>query len=296
MDILNDIKRTFKTGGILTQLIIINVAVFFAVNVIDILLMLFVQQLSETFSIVDWFSVPSSLENLIFKPWTPLSYMFLHKDLMHLAINMLWLYWFGKLFIHFIGKKQILTVYIYGGLAGAAIFIVIFNVLPYFTPFVGSPMLGASAAVMAVVLAVAFYQPDYEINLMLVGQVKLKYIALITIALDVLFVFGNNAGGHLAHLGGALLGYYFIKDYRNGNDWSIGFDKFTKKIIAYFSSDKKMKVVYKKGNAPRNDMNFNKMKHDDEKRLNEILDKISKYGYKGLSKEEKEFLFKQGKK
>jgi hypothetical protein len=209
---------------------------------------------------------------------------------------MLWLYWFGKLFIYFIGEKKLLSVYIYGGLTGAAIFILMFNIVPIFAPFVGSPMLGASAAIMAIVMAVSFYQPDYEINLMFIGPVKLKYVALVTIALDLLYVFSSNSGGHLAHLGGALFGYLYSREYKKGHDLSIGFNRFFGKIINIFSPDKKLKVVYRSGNVPRDDMDYNKLRKDNEVLLNKILDKISKHGYGSLTKDEKEFLFKQSKK
>lgn len=297
MDIWNDIKKTYQTGGTLIQLIIINIAVFFAVNFIDILVALFRSGEVNTFSIVYWLAVPSHFGTLIFKPWTLLTYMFLHQDFMHILFNMLWLYWFGKLFVYFIGVKQMLAVYVYGGLAGALAFIVIINVFPLFGIFQGVPMLGASAAVMALVMAVAFYKPDYQINLMFIGPVKLKYVAWITIALDLMYVFGSNAGGHIAHLGGALLGYLYIQNYKKGIDWSLSFNGFIQKMLAFFQPDKKrMKVVYKKGSAPANDLDWNKLKRDDEAKLDRILDKISKHGYGSLTSEEKEFLFKQGKK
>ncbi len=297
MDIWNDIKKTYQSGGILIQLIIINVAVFFTVNFIDILVLVITSSASGfPFSIVNWLAVPSDLLSLLLKPWTLVTYMFLHKDFMHILFNMLWLYWFGKLFVYFIGNKQMLAVYVYGGLAGALAFIIIINVFPLFGAFQGLPMLGASAAVMAVVMAVAFYQPDYKINLMFIGPVKLQYVAIITIALDLMYVFSSNAGGHIAHLGGAILGYFYIKNYRKGVDWSKGFNIAMQKIISFVKPATKMKVVYKKGSAPASDLEWNKHKRDDEAKLDRILDKISKHGYGSLTVEEKEFLFKQGKK
>jgi hypothetical protein len=149
---------------------------------------------------------------------------------------------------------------------------------------------------MAVVMAVAFYQPDYKINLMFIGPVKLQYVAIITIALDLMYVFSSNAGGHIAHLGGAILGYFYIKNYRKGVDWSKGFNLAMQKIISFVKPATKMKVVYKKGSAPASDLEWNKHKRDDEAKLDRILDKISKHGYGSLTVEEKEFLFKQGKK
>ncbi len=300
MDILNDIKRTFKEGGILIQLIYINTAIFVLVNVIDVLLMLFLPGNGMYFGVVNWFAVPSGLHSLLLKPWTPLTYMFLHKGFMHILFNMLWLYWFGKLFIYFIGEKRLLSVYIYGGLAGAALFIAVFNLLPFFTPIANYAIaLGASASIMAIVVAVCFYKPDYEINLMFIGNVKLKYIGLITVGLDLLSAFGNNAGGHIAHLGGALLGYYFIKAYRNGKDWSIGFNRFYTKVESLFKSQSKMHVSYRNENVPKDDGEYNRAKNQnkkqEQKELDQILEKISKHGYTSLNKEEKDFLFKQKK-
>ena len=294
--IWEDIKRTFKDGGVLIQLIYVNVAIFFLVNILDVILMLVLPGNGIYFSLVNWFAVPSGLHALVFKPWTPFTYMLLHKDFMHILFNMLWLYWFGKLFIHFIGEKKLLSVYVYGGLSGAALFIVMYNLIPYFAPVANfSIALGASASIMAIVVAVSFFKPDYQINLMFIGPVKLMYVGLITIALDIMFMFGSNAGGHLAHLGGALFGYFYIKSYRDGKDWSVGFNKFADKVIAFFKPKDKMKVSYKK-DIPKNDWDYNASKKKNQKETDRILDKISKHGYGSLSKKEKDFLFKQGKK
>ena len=152
-----------------------------------------------------WLAVPADLGSLIYKPWTLITYMFLHYDFLHILFNMLWLFWFGQLFMQFIIPKRMLSVYLLGGLSGALLYIIAFNLIPAFQPSVPvSIALGASASVYAVVVAVCAYIPDYSMGLLLIGRVKLKYIAIVVVVIDILSISQGNAGGHIAHLGGAL--------------------------------------------------------------------------------------------
>lgn len=193
----------------------------------------------------------------------------------------------------YLNEKRLLSVYLVGGLAGAALYILAFNVFPVFQPQVpASVALGASASVMAIVIAISVYVPDYSINLLFIGPVKLKYIAFVAILLDVLSIAGSNAGGHIAHLGGALFGYAYIAQYRKGRNITRGFDRMMDSLFSLFKPRPKFKVTHKR---PKTDIEYNKEKNKDRARMDKILEKISKHGYDSLTKEEKEILFRQGK-
>ncbi len=291
MSIIDEIKKSFKSGSALIKLIYINIAVFLTVKLIGTFITLL--QLNTGFSLVTWFAVPADLNNLIYKPWTIFTYMFLHQDFLHILFNMLWLYWFGMIFLSYFDNKKLLSVYIVGGLAGAALYILSFNIFPLFDQVLPmSYALGASASVIAIVVAISVYAPNHTINLLFFGPVKLKYIAIISIVLDVLSIASSNAGGHIAHLGGALFGYLYISQLRKGKNITKGFDRFMDKILSLFKPQDKFKVTYKR---PVSDYEYNKDKATKQKGIDEILDKIAKSGYDSLTKKEKEILFKNSK-
>ncbi len=291
MSIADEIKKSFKSGSALIKLIYVNIAVFLAVKLIGTLITLL--QLNTGFSLVTWFAVPADINNLLFKPWTIFTYMFLHQDFLHIIFNMLWLFWFGQIFLQHFDNKKLLSVYIVGGLAGAALFILSFNLFPLFDQAVPiSIALGASASVMAIVIAISVYIPNHKIHLMFLGPVPLKYIALFSIALDILSIASENAGGHIAHLGGALFGYLYITQMRKGKNITKGFDRFMDKVFAWFKPKDKFKVTYKR---PVSDIEYNKTKVSNQKDIDKILDKIADKGYDSLSKSEKEVLFKTGR-
>jgi rhomboid family protein len=294
MNITDEIKQSFKYGSMLTKIIYINLAVFVIVRLVEVFYMLFNIGDASQFPLLMWLAVPADLGELLYKPWTIFTYMFLHHDFIHILFNLLWFYWFGKIFLQYLTEKQLLNVYILGGVFGALLYIVAFNLLPLFQPYLQSSIaLGASAAVLAVVVSISFYVPNYTLNLMFIGPIKLKYIALISIAIDVLSIAGANSGGHIAHLGGALFGYIFISQYKSGKEFSLDFDKFFKSIAKLFKSKPKIKVTYKK---PKTDMEYNAEKAKKQEDIDKILDKISKAGYESLTKEEKEILFNLGNK
>ncbi|MDA3952927.1 MAG: rhomboid family intramembrane serine protease [Bacteroidales bacterium] len=291
MSIIDEVKKSFKSGSSLIKLIYVNIAVFLAVKLIGTFVTLL--QLNTGLSFVTWLAVPADINNLIFKPWTIFTYMFLHQDFLHILFNMLWLYWFGQIFLKHFDNKKLLSVYIVGGLAGAALFILSFNIFPLFNQAVPvSVALGASASVMAIVIAISVYIPNHKIHLMFFGPVALKYIALFSIVLDVLSIASENAGGHIAHLGGALFGYLYISQFRKGKNITKGFDRFMDKTFSLFKPKDKFKVTYKR---PVNDIEYNKTKASDQKNIDKILDKIADSGYDSLSKSEKEILFKNSK-
>jgi len=291
MSIINEIKASFREGNVLTKLIYVNVGVFVVIKLLQLMLMLFGVGSAFVQLLIGWLSVPSHPLSLLLRPWTLLSYMFLHYDFFHLLFNVLYLYWFGRLFVELVDSGKLLTVYIWGGLGGAAFYILAFNLFPAFYPGVGgSVLLGASASVMAILFAVARINPDFKVYVFLIGPVKLKYLALGAFIIDLISIPGMaNAGGHLAHIGGALVGLYYGWRLTEGRIKGNFFDQLAYRLGGLFQKRSKMKVSYRR---PLTDMEYNAQKVRRQKELDRILEKIKQSGYDSLSKEEKETLFK----
>ena len=291
MGIYDQIRETFRKGSSLIKLIYINVAVFLAIKILQVLAFLFGFS-GITTPLLQWLAVPADLGTLITRPWTLFTYMFLHEGFLHILFNLLWLYIFGRIFLMYLDEKKLVSVYLVGGLAGAALYILAFNVFPAFQDMVSlSLALGASASVMAIVIAIAVYTPNFAINLLFLGPVKLKYIAIFTILLDVLSIPSSNSGGHIAHLGGALFGYLYIAQFRKGRNITRSFDRFMDNLFSFFKPRPKFRVTHKR---PMDDIEYNRWKANRQKRIEKKKKKIAKNGYDSLSKEEKEILFKQG--
>ncbi len=293
MGIWDDINKTFRNGSNLTRIIYINIVVFIIITLTAITgFLLNNNSISET--VLNLLSVPSSLKALALRPWTIITYMFLHKDIWHILFNMLWLYWFGKIFLEYLDQRKLVAVYLLGGLSGAILYILSFNIFPAFTGAVAeSVAIGASASVMAVVIAIAAYVPDYTVQLFLLGRIKIKYMALAIFILTSIMDFSVNSGGKLAHIGGAFLGYFYSLNLRQGRDIGKSFNKVIDSLATFLKPRKKLKVTYKK---PKNDYEYNKIRIDQQTKINHILDKISKGGYDSLTREEKETLFKESQK
>jgi membrane associated rhomboid family serine protease len=290
-NIWNGIKSSFKEGSNLTKLIYINLGLFLFIKIIQIFGMLLGSNIHDL--IVRQLMVPAYPDSLIKQPWSVFTYMFLHTEFMHILMNMLWLYWFGTIFMTYLDQKKLLSIYLIGGLTGAAIYILSYNLFPALqnAKFIAYA-LGASASVMAVVFAVVVYAPNHIINLIFIGPVKIKFIALFFIITDLLYLSESvNIGGHIAHLGGAFYGWLFISQLRKGKDISSGFNTFMDSLFSLFRKKKKMKVSFK-NTRKMSDEEYNKSKKVNQEELNRILDKIAKSGYDSLSKEEKEILFK----
>ena len=295
MSIWNDIKGSFDKGSNLVKLIYINLAVFVVVKIVAAFAYLMAAD-STGFDLAYWLSVPASIDYLVRRPWTLFSYMFLHEDFLHILFNMLWLFWFGRIFLQFLSEKKLLTVYLMGGLAGAFLYILFYNLFPVFeTSKYEAIALGASASVMAVVLAAVAIAPNYEVVIPFIGPVKIKWIALVFVGLDIMQIPLGNAGGHIAHLGGAFLGYYYVMKQKQGKDIGAWFDRLMDRVFSLFKKgrNKRMKVTHKKNVT---DMEYNATKAHDQARVDQILDKISKSGYNSLSKEEKDILFNMSNK
>jgi membrane associated rhomboid family serine protease len=293
MGISNDIKKTFSRGNNLTKLIYLNIAVFLAISIVSIIGYLLNNQ-DLPLKALNLLSVPSSINALLLRPWTLLTYMFTHKEILHILFNMLWLYWFGLIFLEYLDQRKLVAVYIEGGLCGAIVYIISFNIFPVFNQVVAeSVAIGASASVMAVVVSIAVYVPDYSVNLLLLGRIKIKYVALAIFILASVMDFSVNSGGKLAHIGGALFGYLYTINLRRGRDLGKGINKTIDFFATLFKPRKKLRVTYKK---PASDYEYNKSRVDHQEKINKILDKISKGGYDSLTKEEKDLLFNESQK
>lgn len=293
MGLRDDIKRSFRNGTSLTRLIYLNIAVFLLISVLGITGFLLKNNDIPSKGLF-LLSVPASLKLLISHPWTLISYMFTHKDILHILFNMLWLYWFGKIFLEYLDQKKLVAVYLLGGISGALLYIISFNIFPAFADILPeSVAIGASASVMAVVVAISAYVPDYTVYLLLLGRVKIKYIALGIFILTSIMEFPVNSGGKLAHIGGALFGYLYTANLRKGRDIGKGINRIIDAVVTLLRPKKKLKVRYKR---PVTDYEYNKARADHQARINAILDKISKGGYDSLSREEKDYLFRESQK
>jgi membrane associated rhomboid family serine protease len=300
---IENIKAFFRQKSVISRLIIINIAVFVFVNIVNLFLWLFQvdSEISNNLSIspiVYWFAVPSDINLLLSKPWTLFTYMFLQVNFFHIFFNMFVLYFGGRIFLEYLNSKKLLGTYIWGGIAGGLFYVLAYNIFPAFSNTVSiSIALGASASVLAILVAISVYVPNYTVTLFLFGRMKLKYIALILVAIDILSIRGDNPGGHIAHLGGALWGFLYIYFLKKGFDFN-NIIKFNK-ISGYFKTYKKPKKNYSKSyysERPLTDDEYNKRKAVNQEKIDEILDKISKSGYEKLTKEEKELLFKMSNK
>lgn len=287
---LDSARIFFSRKAVFPRLILINVTVFVLVNVINLVFWLFqLNSSSELSTLTYWLAVPSSLEMLVLKPWTVFTYMFLHEGFFHLFFNMLVLYFGGTIFLQYLNERQLLWTYILGGLTGALFYILSYNFFPVFlesNPF--AIALGASASVLAILVAMATYVPQYTVNLFLIGPVRLKYIALFLIIVDIFSIQGSNPGGHIAHLGGAFWGFMYVFMLKGGKD--------VLSVPRFFHRKRKMKTTYRNptGNPerPLTDDEYSKRKIAEQSVIDSILDKISKSGYDSLSSREKEILFK----
>lgn len=290
---ITKLRRRFAEGDILLRLIYINAGLFLLIRLVDVLLMLFNLPTSRWMQYIEF---PSSFQEFLFQPWSIVTYMFTHYDVLHILFNMLWLYWFGRLFLNFFDTRKLFGVYLLGGIFGAVLFMAAYNLFPYYANAASySYLMGASASVMAVVFGVSFYAKDEEVTLFLVGRIKIFYLALFTLLLDLLSITSGNAGGHLAHIGGALFGIWFASRMRVGKDLTRPINRLIDQLANLFAPRKpKMRVTYK--NKRNMDYEYNARKQQDMAQLDAILDKLKRSGYQSLTTEEKKQLFDASKK
>ncbi len=293
-DFIDTIKSRFKSGNVLMKFIFINVGVFIAIQALYVIVTLF---RLESLNPLQFLAVPSQLHTVLIRFWTVFTYMFVHVGFMHILFNMLWLYWFGNIFLSYFNDRTLGSLYVIGGFAGALLYIIAFNTIPYYLDLGHSVMIGASASVMAVVMGAAFYRPETTLNLFLFGRIKIIYIALAVFFIDFLSLSsGDNPGGHVAHIGGAIVGYLFAIQYKKGKDFTLPISRFLDRIANLFKKRKHKgahKVVYKRAET---DYDYNYIKTQESKKIDEILDKLKESGYNSLSSEEKRQLFDAGEK
>ena len=303
--ILDDFKHAFNrpnNGHI--QLILINVIVFLVLIVSKVFIDLTLGP--EAFrNVLVQLAMPSNTESFLVKPWTIFTYMFVHIGFFHILFNMLFLYWFGMVIKEFLGSNRVIGLYVLGGIAGGIMYILIYNLIPFYADRVDISILyGASAGVFAVVVGAATFMPNYTFFLLFIGPVRIKYIALFYVILSFANTTGPNAGGELAHLGGALIGFLFIKQLNSGIDWSKPIVKVMHFFKSFFVKQPNIRVTYsrKEQSRPSSRRGFQSSKKStntktvEQDEIDEILDKISQSGYDSLSKEEKEKLFNASKK
>lgn len=288
MNILDDLKLQYKLGGIAHRLIYWNIACFL------IALIFFYDFQFGSFSFPSWIALSTSPTDFIFKPWTFLTYAFFHEGFWHLVFNMIILNFSGQLFLTFFTQKQFLGLYVLSAIFAGVVFVATY----YFMNII-APIVGASAAIMAILVAVTTYQPLMQVRLLLIGNVKLWHITAVLLILDLMQLRLENMGGHISHLAGAFFGFVYVKALQNGTDMSL----LITGIIDFFAN-----FFRKSPSTPFKKVHRNYTKQPVEKRaskivtkdkaqqqIDEILDKISQSGYDSLTKEEKDFLFKSGK-
>lgn len=287
MGIIDDLKLQYKTGGIALQLIFWNIGI----AVVLLLLQVFLPVLHA--QIMYWLQLSSLPSELVFKPWTLISYAFVHANFLHLLFNLLILNFASRLFLTFFTQKQFFGLYLLAAIFAGLVFVGAFFLLG-----IPAPLVGASAAIMAIVFASATYAPMYQLRLLLIGNVKLWHIAAVFLILDLVQLPANNMGGHIAHLGGAFFGFLYIKLLQNGTDLSL----IVTRVLDFFANLFKPKKSTPFKKVHRNPIKPQQKtaskivtKDKTQQQIDEILDKISQSGYDSLTKEEKEFLFKAGK-
>ena len=295
---LNEFKNIWtKPDNGLIQIIVINVLVFVLINLFRVILTL-TGNTGAYVWIVENLALPSDFQTFILKPWTLVTYFFTHEGFFHILFNMLFLYWFGKIVHDLLGNNKLINLYVLGGIIGGISYMLAYNLIPFYHDRVNqSILIGASAGVFAVVVGAATYFPNYSLFLLFLGPIRIKYIAIFYVLLSFFRIDGTNAGGDLAHLGGAAIGFLYILQLKKGNDIGQPITQFIVWVKKLFSPKPKIRVSYKntrthsekKAPPPKKD----KVSQDE---IDLILDKISQGGYESLTKEEKQKLFDASRK
>ena len=281
-----EIITSFKNGNTLTKLIYINLGLFLVVGLINVALLLF--KIDS-----NWLNrslaLSSQWGDLLRNPWTPITYMFLHFNFIHLIFNILTLYWFGKIFLEYYSQRDLVGLYLFGGLLGGALYFGAYAIFPLFENHSGS-LCGASAAIMSIIIACARTNPEQSIRLVLFGDIRLKWLAVFAILLSVLNVASENAGGNISHLGGALAGFLYVYFLQRGTNITSGINKIIDRLVNLTRREKKskMNVSYRR---PMSDQEYNYQKRKQSEQIDLILEKIKKNGYDSLTKEERDQLF-----
>jgi len=295
-----DARSFFRERSVLSYLVILNIAIWAIIQAVKVILYLYNRETAaeDIHRIIDMLAVPAYLPNLATQPWSLFTYMVLHESIWHILFNMLWLYWFGKIFLQYLDQRQLLMTYILGGLTGGLVYILAYNIFPVFGPALPNAYaLGASASVMAIVTAIAFHVPNYTLYLLLIGRIRIVYLAIALFVFDFFMIPSGNAGGHIAHIGGALFGFTWVTlvhpalrgKFRRAGNWSYGGWKVFRRKKQAGSGDAEH-------TRPMSDEEYNTRRAENQKKIDEILEKISRGGYESLTREEKELLFRSSKK
>ncbi len=291
--IIDDLKLQYKIGGVANKLIYWNVGLF----VIPLVFFAILRMLSINIDFYPYISLASNPAELLWKPWSLITYGFFHADFWHILFNMLVFNFSSRLFLTYFTPKQLLSLYFVGILFSGVIYIICYYLFPSLANL-NVQLIGASGAIMTIFFAVAAYAPLMEVRLMFIGNVKIWHIAFVYLVLDLIQMPLENTGGHIAHLGGALFGYLFVKQIQSGTDITSWFATVMDFIVNLFSSNKKtFKKVHRNVKHVTIQKPVSKIvtKDKTQQQIDEILDKISKSGYDSLSQSEKEFLFQAGK-
>ena len=286
MSTLNRLQIKFKSFNVIEQIIVLNVGVF-------ILSALFGALKGDVW-LIRYLELPRDVFDLIYQPWSILTYGFVHYDFFHLLFNMLVLHYIARILFNLFQKRLILNIYLLGIIFGGMAYLLVYNLFDdSYLKSVGV-LVGASAGVRALLIFLCVYLPDNEVRI-LSFNIKLLYIALVMIGFDFLGLVGANQGGNIAHLGGALLGYLYAVQFKNGKDLGSGFNKFVSGIVSVFKTKSPLKTVHKRASKSSVTKSSEFSELNKQKQIDLILDKISKSGYESLTKKEKEFLFRAGK-
>jgi len=293
MGIKGEIYNSFKEGTTLTKLIYINLGVFLVVGLTAGILTLFKVDLSWT----NFLKLPADVDTLLHTPWTLVSYMFYHDvsgpyfGFIHLLVNILMLYWFGKFFLELFSQKDLVGLYLLGGITGGIFYILAYQI-PFLAERIAGNLSGASASVFAIIVAVAATAPNYPVRLTLMGEIRLKWIAIACVIISLLTM-GYNVGGGAAHLGGIFAGYVFAVMYKNGSNITTWVSLLLDVLVDLFRKKPELKITHRR---PMTDQEYNLKKKQENDNIDRILEKIKKGGYESLSKEEKQELFRVSQK
>lgn len=306
-DFIDTLRSRFRMASLLARIIYVNIGVFVVLRLIGIAGFLFRFDYN---AVISYIELPSSPMWFLRQPWTLITYMFAHYDVLHILFNMLWLWWFGQLFLQFFSPRRLTGLYFVGGIGGGLLYMLAYNLFPVFAWQEGL-LLGASASVIAIVVATAVQAPNYRVGLLFFGNVSIKWIAIVTIFIDFINITASNAGGHISHIGGAIVGLLFVLMLRKGVDITAWFNAIIDFFVNSFrriSSYRSVPRIHinplasrnrgKQSQQPRQKTGTRRsgISPEDEREMDEILKKVKLSGYSSLTDEEKSRLFRTSRK
>lgn len=296
----NDMRYAFMGDNTLKQLLIVNLSVFMGLLFLRVILLIAYSSQPDVFaatyhSILSWMGMPMQVGDLLWRFYTPFTYMVVHDNFFHFLFNMLVLYVFGRIFVEFMGSKRLLPLYVFSGLAGAVLTFLLFQIPALHATFSNTILIGASASILGIMAATALLYPDLPFNMILIGPVKLKYIALFYLLIDLVSIsYAQNMGGHFAHLGGMMMGTTYALLFKNGYDLAKGWILLSDRMFGKPAKvSVRMTIIH--GSRGLSDEAYNTLKKEQEATLDELLDKISAKGLKSLTRRERELLDKYSK-